>query len=53
MLLDTLSSKPTAFLYYLRICLFSKLTNAILKFIHENGSMKSVLFWDLFGLLDL
>lgn len=47
MLLDTLSSKPTAFLYYLRICPFGKLTNAILKFIHENGSMNSVLFWDV------
>lgn len=47
MLLDTLSSKPTAFLSYLRICPFGKLTNAILKFIHENGSMNSVLFWDV------
>lgn len=47
MLLDILSSKFMVFLYYLCICLFSKLINVILKFIYENGLMNSVFFWDV------
>ena len=46
-LLDALNSKPAIVLRLLDIFPFSNIANAIYKFSHENGSIKSVLYWDV------